>query len=189
VLEKHCVTDAVASCIGDVDLVAPVVFHRVSNVLSAGCAWGPCLTDAWVDVGFNLAAQRCKGVHIVVVLSPEVCVAVIEGKSQIGNIVAAGFHSQAMHSWSLAWGETIDPPHRGIFIDVINGEEVDGLEGRSHPRGWCVGPDYQEGTNHQGPRNLGGTKSGSQVGCVCCQDWNGWENQEGQDSGGQALSQ
>ena len=71
-VEENCVADVVASCVGDVDLVALVVLHRVSNVVPAGCMWSPCLADAWIDVGFNLAAQGCKGVHIVVVLSPDV---------------------------------------------------------------------------------------------------------------------
>ncbi len=72
--EEHCVTDMVVSCITDVYLVALVVLLQVSKVVPAGGMWCPCLLDPWVEIGLHFAAQGGKGVCIVVMLSPEICV-------------------------------------------------------------------------------------------------------------------
>ena len=74
VFEENCVADSCVPCVGDVYLVALVMFLRVSKVVSAGGMWCPCLSDAGMKVRFNLAAQRGIWVCIVIVLAPEICV-------------------------------------------------------------------------------------------------------------------
>jgi hypothetical protein len=74
VIKEHCVTDLVMSCITDVYFVALVELLQVSEVVPTGGMWCPCLLDPWVYIGFQFAAQGDKGFHIVVMLSPEICI-------------------------------------------------------------------------------------------------------------------
>ena len=74
VFEEHSVTDPRVSCVGDVYLVTTVIFLEVSQVVSAGGMWCPCLPDTGIKVCFDLAAQRGIGVCILIVLAPEICV-------------------------------------------------------------------------------------------------------------------
>jgi hypothetical protein len=74
VFEEHCVADLVMSCVTDVYFLASVVLLQVSKVAPAGSMWCPCLLDPWVEICLHFAAQGGKGVRIVVMLSPEICV-------------------------------------------------------------------------------------------------------------------
>jgi hypothetical protein len=62
------------SCVTDVCFVALVVLLQVSEVVPAGGMWFPCLLDPCVEICLHFAAQGGKGVCIVVMLSPEICV-------------------------------------------------------------------------------------------------------------------
>ncbi len=71
-LEKDSVTDSSMSGVTDVDPVASVVLVRVPQVVPSSSVECPCLTCPWMKIGLNFAAQRWKGVRIVIMLPPEV---------------------------------------------------------------------------------------------------------------------
>jgi hypothetical protein len=75
VFEEYCVTDSVISFIADLYFVESVVLVQVSEVVPAGGMWCPGLLDPWEEICLHFAAQGGKGVCIVVMLSPEICVA------------------------------------------------------------------------------------------------------------------
>ena len=71
-LEEYGFADPGASRGCDVNLVASVVFVRISHVVSAGRVLCPRLARAWNHVGFDFASQRCKWITVIVVLSVQV---------------------------------------------------------------------------------------------------------------------
>jgi hypothetical protein len=50
--------------------MAAIMFPRVAYVVTTGCVGRSCLTNSWGDVSFNFASEQCKGIRIVVMLTP-----------------------------------------------------------------------------------------------------------------------
>jgi hypothetical protein len=67
----------------DVDFMAAIVLPSVAHVVSACCVGCPCLVNSWGDLCLNFASQWCKGVSIVVVLAPEVCMLIPKWKQTL----------------------------------------------------------------------------------------------------------
>jgi hypothetical protein len=54
--------------------MSAIMFPRIAYVVTTGCVGCPCFAHSWGDVSFNIASERCKGVCILVVLTPELCI-------------------------------------------------------------------------------------------------------------------
>ena len=73
-LNKNGEIDSCVLGIADVDLVTLKVYPLVAIVETTCRVWCPCLASAWHYMFYNLAYEWCKGVCIVVMFPPEVCI-------------------------------------------------------------------------------------------------------------------
>ncbi len=71
-LDEYGAADECAFYVGDVDIVATVVFHGIANIVSACSVLCPGLVNFRDNVSFNFAPKWCKGVAVVVMLPVEI---------------------------------------------------------------------------------------------------------------------